>query len=436
MPKRKTSKVISKKHLARLERERIQNRNIIIVSTIILVFVVGLIGYGILDQTVLQGLRPVAKVGNQVITSREFQVQVRYDRMNLINQYNQYSQLAQYFSGDATFQNTMTQIENQLSNTTTEGTSVLNNLIDDILIRQEAQKRGITVTQAEIDTELQKGFAFFPNGTLTPTITPTGVNTPTLNPTQLFLITATPTITTTPTLTPETTTSTPTATETSTPTATVGPTATPTLTSTPYTINGYKTSVASYLKTVQPYGFTNTELRKLIESSLYRQKVMAAVTADLQPEQEQVWARHILVADQATADAIETQLKNGADFSQLAIQKSTDTGSAPNGGDLGWFGKGVMDTTFETVAFNLQVGQISQPIQTQFGFHIIQVLGHQLRPLDASTFQQYKQTYFNTWLTNLQNANQGIIQKYDNIWPQIVPTDPTFVAPNATPSPN
>jgi len=435
-PRRKTSKVISKKHLARLERERIQNRNIIIVSTIILVFVVGLIGYGILDQTVLQGLQPVAKVGDQVITTHDFQVQVRYDRLNLIQQYNQYSQLAQYFSGDASFQNTITQIENQLTDTTTEGTSVLNNMIDDILIRKEAQRRGITVTQAEIDTELQKGFSFFPNGTLTPTITPTGVNTPTQNPTELFLVTPFPTATTTPTITPTTTAQTPTVTQTSTPTATAGPTDTPTLTATPYTIKGYQTSVSSYLGTVQPYGFTNAELRKLIESSLYRQKLMAAVTADLHPEQEQVWARHILVADQATADAIEAQLKSGADFAQLATQKSTDTGSAPNGGDLGWFGKGTMDTTFETAAFNLQVGQISQPIQTQFGFHIIQVLGHQLRPLDASSFQTYKQNYFNTWLNNLVTANQNIIQKYDNVWTVKVPTDPTFIPPNATSAPN
>jgi parvulin-like peptidyl-prolyl isomerase len=436
MPKRKTSKVISKKHLARLERERIQNRNIIIVSTIILVFVVGLIGYGILDQTVLQGLKPVAKVGSQVITSREFQVQVRYDRMNLINQYNQYQQLAQYFSGDATFQNTMTQIENQLSSTTTEGSTVLNNLVNDILIRQEAQRRGITVSQAEIDAELQKGFAYFPNGTLTPTTTPTVVNTPTLNPTALFLVTALPTATTTSTVTPAALSATPTAPATSTPTATAGPSSTPTATSTPYTLKGYQTSVASYLGTVQPYGFTNADLRKLIESSLYRQKVMDAVTADLKPQQEQVWARHILVADQATADAIEAQLKTGADFAQLATQKSTDTGSAPNGGDLGWFGKGVMDTTFETAAFNLQVGQISQPIKTQFGYHIIQVLGHQLRPLDASSFQTYKQNFFNTWLTNLQNANSAIIQKYDTVWTAIVPTDPTFVAPAATAAPN
>lgn len=161
---------------------------------------------------------------------------------------------------------------------------------------------------------------------------------------------------------------------------------------------------------------------------------MTAVTANLKPEEEEVWARHILVADQATADAIEAQLKNGADFGQLAIQKSTDTGSAPNGGDLGWFGKGVMDPTFETVAFSLQVGQISQPIQTQYGFHIIQVLGHELRPLDASSFQTYQQDYFNTWLTNLENANQAIIQKYDNVWMQRVPTDPTFVLPTSAPS--
>ena len=163
---------------------------------------------------------------------------------------------------------------------------------------------------------------------------------------------------------------------------------------------------------------------------------MDAITADLQSSQEEVWARHILVTDQTTADSVEARLKNGEDFSKIAIELSTDTGSAPSGGDLGWFAKGVMDTTFETAAFHLQVGEISQPIKTQFGYHIIQVLGHELRPLDASGFQQYKQTFFNTWLTNLRNENQSSIQIYTNIWEQRVPTEPTFVAPSNPLSPN
>ena len=132
-----------------------------------------------------------------------------------------------------------------------------------------------------------------------------------------------------------------------------------------------------------------------------------------------------------SAETIESDLSKGADFAQLAAKYSTDTGSASKGGDLGWFGKGVMDSTFETAAFNLQVGQISQPVHTQFGYHIIQVLGHELRPLDASAFQQYKQTYFSSWLTTYRTEHQDEIQKFD-IWMNRVPTDPTFVPPSSS----
>ena len=72
MAKKPNQKVVTKKHLARLERERQQNRLILVVSMIVLVLVIGLIGYGILDQTVLQSLRPVAKVGNTAITVKDF----------------------------------------------------------------------------------------------------------------------------------------------------------------------------------------------------------------------------------------------------------------------------------------------------------------------------------------------------------------------------
>jgi len=354
----------------------------------------------------------------------------------LISQYNQYSQYAQYFGSDPSFQNTMSQIQTQLTNPNTEGSKVLDQMINDILIRQEAARRNITISQADIDNELQNAFGYFPSGTPTPTITPTGITTPTINPTEIFLITPTATSTVTPTATPVTVTPTPTEAPTSTPTATTGPTETPTATSTPYTIQGFQTSVTNYLDSLKSYGFTQKDLDKVIGSSLYQQKVMDAITADLKPEQEQVWARHILVSDEATAQTIETDLSNGEDFGKLAAQYSSDTGSAQQGGDLGWFGKGTMDATFETAAFSLQVGQISQPIQTQFGYHIIQVLGHELRPLDASGFQQYKQTYFNTWLTNTRAEDEANIQKFD-VWMSRVPTDPTFVAPTSAPiSPN
>lgn len=88
---------------------------------------------------------------------------------------------------------------------------------------------------------------------------------------------------------------------------------------------------------------------------------------------DEIRASHILVADEAEANAIKTQLDGGADFAALAKEKSIDPGAA-NGGDLGFFGKGMMVAPFETAAFALtEVGQISAPVQSQFGWHIIKL---------------------------------------------------------------
>ena len=84
-------------------------------------------------------------------------------------------------------------------------------------------------------------------------------------------------------------------------------------------------------------------------------------------------AAHILVATQEEADAIKTELAGGADFAEIAKAKSTDTGSGANGGDLGWFGLGMMVKPFEDAVVAAKVGEVSGPIQTDFGFHLILV---------------------------------------------------------------
>ncbi len=95
-----------------------------------------------------------------------------------------------------------------------------------------------------------------------------------------------------------------------------------------------------------------------------------------QPGVEEIHARHILVATQAQAEAIIKQLDNGADFAKLAQKYSTDPGSV-NGGDLGWFKKTDMVPEFANAAFAMKDGQITQtPVHSQFGWHVIQVLGH------------------------------------------------------------
>lgn len=86
-------------------------------------------------------------------------------------------------------------------------------------------------------------------------------------------------------------------------------------------------------------------------------------------------ARHILVADEAKANEVKQKLDAGGKFEDLAKQYSTDTASAQNGGDLGWFGTGKMDPEFEKAAFALKVNEISAPVKSQYGYHIIQKTG-------------------------------------------------------------
>lgn len=88
---------------------------------------------------------------------------------------------------------------------------------------------------------------------------------------------------------------------------------------------------------------------------------------------EQVKASHILVADEKTAKEIKQKLDNGEDFAALAKKYSTDEGTKANGGELGYFAKGTMVTEFDNAAFSLPVNTISDPVKTQYGYHIIKV---------------------------------------------------------------
>jgi peptidyl-prolyl cis-trans isomerase C len=103
--------------------------------------------------------------------------------------------------------------------------------------------------------------------------------------------------------------------------------------------------------------------------------------------EEEVHARHILVPTEDEAKAILAQLKGGADFAALAKEKSKDPGAA-EGGDLGYFTKDQMVPEFAEVAFKLNKGQVSDPVKTQFGWHIIKVEDKRTKP--TPTFEQVK----------------------------------------------
>lgn len=127
--------------------------------------------------------------------------------------------------------------------------------------------------------------------------------------------------------------------------------------------------------------------------------------------QDEVHARHILVKTEAEAKDIEKQLAGGASFEDLAKAKSTDTGSAANGGDLGFFGRGQMVKPFEDAAFALEPGKISDPVQSQFGWHIIKVdekRKTQPAPIEQMAQQLQQQILFKKFDETVAQLKQGV----------------------------
>jgi len=103
---------------------------------------------------------------------------------------------------------------------------------------------------------------------------------------------------------------------------------------------------------------------------------------------QEVRARHILVPTEDEAKAVLAEIKKGTDFAELAKQKSKDPGAAAEGGDLGYFGKDQMVPEFAEAAFKLNKGDVSEPVKTQFGWHIIKVEDKRNKPVPP--FEQVK----------------------------------------------
>jgi len=201
----------------------------------------------------------------------------------------------------------------------------------------------------------------------------------------------------------------------------------------------YGGSDARWEKAVKQQGLTDEQARDAIRQQLVSKKVQDKVTSDVkvtdadikeyynthksqyvQPESREV--RHILVTKKSLADSLYQQLKSGGNFAKLAKQYSKDPGSAANGGKL-TVSKGQTVPQFDKTAFALKTGQISQPVHTQYGYHIIQALSAvksatttKLSQVRASIKQQLEQQRKNDeitkWLEDTKKSYCGGKIKY------------------------
>nr|WP_303740754.1 peptidylprolyl isomerase [Lutispora saccharofermentans] len=105
-------------------------------------------------------------------------------------------------------------------------------------------------------------------------------------------------------------------------------------------------------------------------------------------EEEQVKASHILVDTEEKALEVKNKLSAGEDFAEMAKQYSTDTGNKDQGGELGFFSRGDMVKEFEDAAFSMEIGKVSDPIKTEYGYHIIKV--EEKKPAKEANYEESK----------------------------------------------
>jgi parvulin-like peptidyl-prolyl isomerase len=327
----------------------------------------------------------LATVGEDEITLDAFQERVRYYRWQFLQQYGQISQVLSYFGDyDGNQQNQLNQIASLLNTPDMFGEIVLNSMVDEIILTRQAKELGLEITDEALALAIQEAFGYDPDAVEVEA-----------EPVDDALY--------------------------------ADPEAQPT----PYTIDMFEENYADYLESLAIAQVSEAEFREVQEMSMLHNEIYEALTADYVPAtEEKVWARHILVEDEATALSVIEQLENGSKtFEELALEFSIDTGSGSNGGDLGWFGRGMMIPEFEEPAFSLEIGEISEPIESQFGFHIIEVLGHEDQLISEDQQNYEKQQLFGQWLENEFAAIESTVVIDEELLAVSVPMEPSFSDP-------
>jgi len=158
-------------------------------------------------------------------------------------------------------------------------------------------------------------------------------------------------------------------------------------------------------------GLTEDSLRSNIKFNQLRTKAIedSITDEDIQAYYDQasheLKGRHILVEDEATANEVIEKLNAGEDFATLAKELSLDTASGANGGDLDWFTVGEMVTEFNDAAYALELNEISKPVQSQYGYHIIQITDKRAIE-DFGTLEEKKDAIKETILASASQSEQ------------------------------
>ena len=433
----------------RAEREAEIQRRVVLGVGIAIAIVIVLVAVALIYENIISPGRTVATVDGTSITANDFRDRVRFERLVIIEKINSAADKLAQEQGlsevDAANQAAgsdpeLSALVPELSNNDQIGLRVLNDMIEDVLVREEAESRGITVTQEDIDKQVEQllGFdseanaiALDPERTAEAEPTNTSTPTPFVSPTPQ------------PTETPDAE---------STAEATEEPTVIPTVSSARTRTPEHDQQVFEnnleqfYERASREADFSRSQVNAYFELQALREKLAEEVLDEDVITEVWVDARRIVVTTEEEAQQVLDALNAGEPFSDLARAVSLDTNSKSRGGEMGslpYDGAEPFTPEFLETQFGLdpnyiealsegEAGELIGPIPANLedggsGFQIIQIISREDRDLQDEQIALKRQDLLNEWLDELRDSRSDVIDTSDN-WPSLVPTGP-FYAP-------
>ena len=364
------------------------------------ILIVGILAYGVISEVFIKARKPVALVGDVPITAQEFKNRQSYERWMTQLQIYQYDSLLTQLGGQQSgasgtitgtepisptdssttslvqqLQAQVTTLQNQLSPDLANvyGGQVLDSMIEEELVRQEADARGLTATDDEVQQKIEQFLGYSAD---------TAASIP---------------VTDTTALTDTTTITTPTAT---TPTTTTAATATPAVQTFDELYAQFKTNVLDVTR------FSESDFRAMMKAQVLRDHLQNQLSDGVSRIQDQVETTLFVLPTEEEAATIQTRLNDeGADPATIVDELTADASDATAGYTLPWLPLGYLSSQVsadvERAAFNTPVGRASEPIlgATDGQYYVVFVQGHEEHPLSSDLLTSAEQQAYDEWLT-------------------------------------
>ncbi len=363
MVKQNTPKGLTRRQLARHEKEQGMQRTITWIAVGVIVVVVLLSAYA-LGGVVFQSQKKMAKVGNVTIISSDFQRRQRYERRLIESQIDQYQTSLGEMQSQSTegleywveqYQVQLSQLQLQISADNTENFAkgILDRMVEEELVRQEAAARGIVVSEDEVDLQIEQILGYDREAASAP---------------------VTETTTTTTTTTP------------------------------PMTKEEYNAAYKRFEANITAAGISEADYRDIIKAGLLQPKLLDIVSADVKSVEDQVETVVFITGTAESALTFQTRLNNGEVTTETLISElNGDTSAASGAYPLPWLPMGYLGgqvgPDVERAAFNTPVGKASEPVMGLDGnYYVIYVGAHEEHELSDSMLEDARQEQYISWV--------------------------------------